>query len=227
MINLCIVHYNTPELTDCLIKSINKFTPNCTIYIFDNSDKFPFTYKQDNLIIFDNTKGQIINFDKWLNTIHKQESCNNWVSAKHCYTIQKCIELINEPFILLDSDVLLKKDISALIDYKYICTGSVEKINGRKDRLVPFVCFINTDLCKKHNISYFNVNRMVHVSNHKIWYDTGASFLEDIIQTKEPINFIRYQDYIVHYGSASWNNTWFGKRATISEWLNKYKMLYE
>ena len=43
MVNICIVHYNTPLLTEYLIKSINKFTPNSKIYIFDNSDKEPFT----------------------------------------------------------------------------------------------------------------------------------------------------------------------------------------
>ena len=48
MINICIVHYNTPLLTEYLIKSINKFTPNSKIYIFDNSDKEPFTYRQKN-----------------------------------------------------------------------------------------------------------------------------------------------------------------------------------
>ena len=63
MVNICIVHYNTPLLTECLIKSINKFTPDSKIYIFDNSDKYPFTYKQYNIIYFDNTKGEIINFD--------------------------------------------------------------------------------------------------------------------------------------------------------------------
>ena len=63
-INILIVHYNTPHLTECLVKSINKFVSyECTIYIFDNSDKDPFTAKFDNVTIFDNTKGQIIDFD--------------------------------------------------------------------------------------------------------------------------------------------------------------------
>ena len=63
MTNILIVHYNTPKLTECLVKSINKFVgTNCNIYIFDNSDKLRFTYSQENLTIFDNTHGQIINF---------------------------------------------------------------------------------------------------------------------------------------------------------------------
>ena len=114
-INICIVHFNTPYLTECLVKSINKCVPNSVIYIFDNSDKFPFTYRQNNIIYFDNTKGQIINFDNWLDSIKtKVSTVNNWASAKHCYTIEKCMELIPDGFILLDSDTLLKKDITEL-----------------------------------------------------------------------------------------------------------------
>lgn len=45
-INILIVHFNTPRLTECLVKSINKFTPNSNIYIFGNSDEFPFTAEQ-------------------------------------------------------------------------------------------------------------------------------------------------------------------------------------
>ena len=60
--NIVIVHYNTPLLTSCLVRSINRFVENAVIYIFDNSDKYPFTAEFDNVTIIDNTKGQIINF---------------------------------------------------------------------------------------------------------------------------------------------------------------------
>ena len=128
-INICIVHFNTPLLTECLVKSINKFTPNSKIYIFDNSTKLPFVYRQDNLVYYDNTKGQIINFDEWLsqytNRTPRYWKANKCASAQHCYTIQKCIELIDDNFILLDSDVLLKKDISELANEEYLFVGEV------------------------------------------------------------------------------------------------------
>ena len=63
--NIVIIHYNTPHLTECLVRSINMFMDNAIIYIFDNSDKYPFTAEFDNVTVFDNTKGQIINFDEW------------------------------------------------------------------------------------------------------------------------------------------------------------------
>ena len=61
--NFVIVHFNTPEVTTCLIRSIFKFHTDAKIIVFDNSEKRPFekiicdTY-------YDNTKNQIIDFQK-------------------------------------------------------------------------------------------------------------------------------------------------------------------
>ena len=127
--NILIIHYNTPYLTECLVRSINLFVEGATIYIFDNSNEKPFTAKFDNVTVFDNTKGQIIDFNKWLEKYpNKNKSggrLNKWGSAKHCYSVEKCMELIDDGFILLDSDVLLKRDISNLIDDKVIFTGDI------------------------------------------------------------------------------------------------------
>lgn len=199
-INICIVHFNTPKLTECLIKSINKFVPSCKIYIFDNSDKEPFVYKQDNIVYFDNTKGEIIDFEKWLSGFkEKVASGNKWASAKHCYTIQKCMELINEPFILLDSDVLLKKDISDLFDEKYVYVADIEKWQGN-ERVIPYCCFINTKMCKENNVNYFNEKYIVGLSSH-CKYDTGANFY---LECKNlPCKKISYKEYVVHMDDGS------------------------
>ena len=64
MINFVIVHYNTPELTTCLCCSILKQHNDAKIFIFDNSDKRPFMNSElFDATYFDNTKGQIIDFD--------------------------------------------------------------------------------------------------------------------------------------------------------------------
>ena len=55
-----IIHYNTPLLTECLVRSINLFVNDTIIYIFDNSDKEPFTAHFDNVKLLDNTNGKII-----------------------------------------------------------------------------------------------------------------------------------------------------------------------
>ena len=125
--NIVIIHYNTPYLTECLVRSINLFVRDAVIYIFDNSDKSPFVAKFDNVTILDNTKGDIINFDEWLKKYPRRSMShgrvNGWGSAKHCYSVEKCMELIGENFFLLDSDILLKRDISELADNECIYVG--------------------------------------------------------------------------------------------------------
>ena len=227
-VNIAIVHFNTPLLTECLVKSINKFTPNSHIYIFDNSDKYPFVYRQDNITYYDNTKGQIINLDKLLdrypNKTPRYWAANKCGSARHCITIQKCIDLIGKNFILLDSDVLLKKDIAPLFDESKIFVGEVGHANNSYDRVFPWLCFLNVDMMKKHGIKYFNDHYMLGLNTTELcdWYDTGAYFL--MKSKKYSHTLIKDNDYIAHFASASWN-----AKQTIekrNEFLNKNIKLY-
>ena len=210
-INILIVHYNTPKLTKYLVKSIDKYVGlNCTIYIFDNSDRFPFTYKQDNIKIFDNTKGQIVNFDLEYSKYPQRFKSNDWshkgISFRHCISIEKCIELIGDNFILMDSDVLLKKDISGLYDNKYTFIASTEKLGAIwHTRVVPYLCFINVKYLQKTGKHYFNPEKMhgLHPGNTSDdMYDTGAWLFETLSKTKFKV--IDIDEYIVHYKAASW-----------------------
>ena len=232
--NIVIIHYNTPLLTECLVRSINLFVEDAIIYIFDNSDKEPFTAKFDNVCLLDNTKGEIINFDKWLekypNRFRSGGKANSWGSAKHCYSVEKCMEIINKPFILLDSDVLLKKDISELFDANIVYAG--KEVNQPKSiikRVLPFLCFINTDFCKKHNIHYFNENYM-HGLSHNIInksadsYDTGASFYLNANEFRHLD--INLNDYIIHYGHGSWTKNGYERKLTEDEWLKLHKRFW-
>ncbi|MEE1287995.1 MAG: hypothetical protein UHK44_05295, partial [Bacteroidaceae bacterium] len=61
---VAIVHFNTPELTEALIKSIRKHGgEEYQVVIFDNSDKRPFTKKMKGVKVINNRKGQIIDFE--------------------------------------------------------------------------------------------------------------------------------------------------------------------
>lgn len=229
--NIVIIHYNTPYLTECLVRSINLFMKDTIIYIFDNSDKYPFTANFDNVTIIDNTSGSVINFDAWLenypNRFKSTEMTHKFGSAKHCYSVEKCMEIINDNFILLDSDVLLKKDISDLYDENVIFAGEIitqPKVTVK--RVLPFVCFINVNMCKENGVHYFDDNYMHGLYNNKIvehadWYDTGAGFY---VHAKE-FNYkeIKTEDYCVHYGHGSWNKN----DDTQKRFLFKYKHLYE
>ena len=234
--NIVIIHYNTPLLTECLIDSINKFVSDAFIYIFDNSDKEPFTAKYDNVILLDNTKGQIIDFDKWLekypNKNKSKEATHCFGSAKHCYSVQKCMDIINDGFILLDSDVLLKKDISKLINETTIYAGEtvIQPFTTIK-RILPFICYINTRICRKNGVDFFNDNYMHGLNNTVINksadnYDTGAYFFMAASRFKH--KDIKVDDYIVHYKAGSWvenakKRPSHTQTMTIEEWLNEYK----
>lgn len=228
--NVLIVNFNTTLLTQCCIKSVNKHIPGCKIYVFDNSDKEPFVNIFDNVKVIDNTKGQIINFNEWLKKYPNKNSSggrlNKWGSAKHCYSIQKFMDMIKEPFVLLDSDVLIKKDFSDLFDERYVYVSEVKKQpSSTINRVIPFICFINTKLCNENNIHYFNENRMHGLCKRDVYkngdnYDTGSNFYLEAEKLEH--REIKCDDYIVHFGSASWRH----KGISIDKWLKSYNNLY-
>lgn len=229
--NIIIVNYNTQEFVDKLIRSINHFVDDAIIYVFDNSDTQPFKNCFDNVNIIDNTNGSIIDFNLFLSKYPNKNlssgRLNNWASAKHCYTIEKCIEMFDENFILLDSDIILKKDISELFDdsYIYIAEESTQG-NGIK-RVTPYLCFINVVMCKNNNIHYFDERymhglRFTHSSDE---YDTGAGFF--INANKLSHKNIKCTDYIVHYGHGSWVQKGYKHELTKEEFFEKYKNCWD
>ena len=225
--NILIIHYNTPYLTECLVRSINLFVEDAVIYIFDNSTDRPFTAEFDNVTVFDNTKGEIIDFDKWLEKYPKKKlsggKLNKWGSAKHCYSVEKAMELIDDNFILLDSDVLLKKDISELFDEESIFIGEIAPQPNSTKRLLPFICYINVNMCKEHDIHYFDDNYMhgLNKTGQADRYDTGAGFF--LKASKYPYKEISCGDYIIHYGSGSWKKPDIQKKYEVGEWLKVFK----
>lgn len=234
--NVCIIHYNTPVLTAHLVKSINKHTPGTNIFIFDNSDQHPFINSFNNVTVFDNTKGQIINFDQWLKKYPNREKsggkANNWGSAKHAYSVEKCMELIKEPFVLFDSDVLVKKDFSALFDETVCYKGEVINqpgTNNKIKRVLPFICFVNTPMCKTKGIHYFDENYMhgLRFKGRSDDYDTGGALYILTEQKGGLHSEIKVADYIEHYGNGSWvsaaEKMKRPKHMPIFEWLDKYK----
>ena len=206
--NVLIVNFNTQELTDACIRSVNKSTPGCKIYVFDNSDKEPFVNTFDNVKVFDNTKGEIVDFESVLekheNRFQSGGSVNNFGSFKHCISVDTCFDLIPDGFVLLDSDVLVKKNLSSLYDENFISIGAPEKMSHFRTRYAPYVMYINTAMCNENGIRFFNENRMFGFKSSKEAedYDTGCWFYEAIKQyKKKPIS---YRTYVVHFRAGSW-----------------------
>lgn len=218
--HVAIVHYNTPELTEAGILSLRKQCGNrYDVTIFDNSDRKPFNKNMHGVTVIDNTQGQIINFDKELDAYPgkcwEMAYLSNYGSFKHIRSVQKLWEYLPDGFILMESDILLTKPIDFLWDEEYAACGKVQWFRGRsreKDRLLPFLCYLNVPLLKANGARYFDPLRCWALQsggrdNPANWYDTGASLLEDIVNTKPALVARLYRDLnecYVHYKGGSW-----------------------
>ena len=225
-ITVCIVHYNTPWMTRCCIRSLQKHSPGVGIIVFDNSDKAPFV-PMDGVEVIDNTRGQVIDFDKWLeNYPDKVDVGNGWASAKHCWTVQWLINKRKNPFILMDSDVLIRRDVAPFWDKTQAFVGDVKPHRSAFkitiDRVLPFLCFINVPMIKKEGVSYFNFPKMWALTTRRPdqAYDTGCWFLEDVKRHKLPCRVTSIDPYALHFGHGSWRDK------NPEEWLNEHKSLW-
>lgn len=224
--NVCIVHFNTPELTRATIRSVLKHTPDCLVTIFDNSDSVPFG-QMESVTVLDNTRGRLVDFGEMISEHpDRVDSDNGYGSAKHCRSVDYLMDRFDEGFLLLDSDVLVIRDVSSLFDETVSWAGQPHvsrKHPVNVPRLYPFCCFINTRMCRDNSVRYFDSRHMWQLSRGRgRWFDTGAWFLE---ATKGlPHREIRIADYIVHYGGGSFRKD---KKETPEKWLNKYRKYYE
>ena len=223
IITIAICNFNTTELTNNCIRSIHSRCKSfqSQFIIFDNSDKIPFQFDDRinaNVSIIDNTKGKIINFDKIMQmSPYKLMSfnANNFGSLKHACSIQFLLNICQTDYMMLfDSDTVLLNDID-FIDSKYASIADFEehgKIgrNGKLytsfTRMLPFIQFFNIKLLKNANIKYFDYTRIhgILAPNYGNYYDTGASFYEDLTKNNLPIKRINHTNYIVHLDHGSW-----------------------
>jgi len=206
--NVLIVNFNTQMLTEACIKSVNKFSPGCKIYVFDNSDKEPFINIFDNVTVLDNTEGQIVDFKKVLDRhkdfINKGATDNDYGSFKHCLSIDAAMDIIQDGFVLMDSDILIKKDFTPLFDERKVYVGSIERISHFKPRVAPFLCYINVKMCKENGIRYFDEDHMfgfydAHGGKN---YDTGCWFYEACQNL--PKTEININQYMIHFRAGTW-----------------------
>jgi hypothetical protein len=237
---VAIVHYNTPELTEAAILSVRKHGgENYKVIIFDNSDERPFKKRMKGVKVINNTKGQIINFDKELEKYpDKIARIGVWGkcvygSVKHMMSIQKLWDYCPDGFLLMDGDVLLKQSVDFMFMENQCCVGHIQfGINTNNkyniDRLVPILCYINVPMCRDCGIEYFDPKRsfMIQGNSKGSWYDTGASFLEDVRSHKNGAHGKRIdiRPLMEHLKAGSWRNYDIKKQA---EWLKKFENLWK
>lgn len=240
--NVAIVHFNTPLLTTALVQSIRKHGgENYKIHIFDNSDEHPFPRKRMRGVkVWDNRQGQLLDFEKELEKYpEKDESigCAKgcWFgSDKHMMSVQKLWELIPEGFVLMDSDVLIAKDIDWMFMEEQCCCGYISTSSGpwATPRLAPMLLWINVKMCVAGGARFFDPDRAwaLHQGYDKRnYWDTGAAFLDDIKRLKpqshgKAITRDKILEHIVHFGGGSWRKNDIGEQKA---WLEMYRGLWE
>ena len=136
---VAIVHFNTPELTEACILSVRRHGgKDYRIVVFDNSDKRPFP-KMQGVEVFDNTKGQIYNFEQELAKYPNKDTAvgeiNGYGSDKHMMSVQALWDLLPEGFVLIDSDVLIKESFDWMFMENQCCCGYVSKQTFHPDKM--------------------------------------------------------------------------------------------
>ena len=236
---VAIIHYNTPELTMAAIGSLLKNGGGpFRVVVFDNSDQRPFE-GATNVQVFDNTKGQIIDFDAELEKYPERDrsigcakGCE-FGSVKHMMTVQKLWELLPQGFVLMESDVLIKKNIDEFFNEQYSVYGYCQKAQPSNPfgigRMLPMLCWMNVPMLTQEGAKYFDPTRTYGLlpggrQNRNNWYDTGAVLLEDIL-TKRPRLKGYHRDireFVEHYGSGSWAKNDLAQQMA---WLEQHKNL--
>lgn len=239
---IAIINFNTPELTEACILSIRKHGGrDYRVVVFDNSNERPFRIQMPGVEVIDNTHGQVVNFDERLKAFPDRDAsigcaqgCD-YGSAKHMMTVQKLWELLPDGFVLVESDILLKRDIEEFFDPTHSVYGYWQKAQPHNPfgigRMLPMLCWMNVPLLTKYGAKYFDPQRTYGLlpggrQNRNNWYDTGAVLLEDIIKNRPNLvgRHCDIRDYVVHFGSGSWRNNNLKAQA---EWLKQYRKLWE
>lgn len=242
---VAIIHYNTPELTCGTISSLLKKgglwngPADMKVVVFDNSDKRPFE-SPTHVVVIDNTQGQIIDFDAELakfpdrcEMIGCAKNCH-FGSAKHMMTVQKLWELLPYGFLLIESDILIKKPVAEFFDRRYSVVGYAQKAQPynpfKLGRMLPMLCYMNVPLLTKFGARYYDPSRTYGLlpggaKNRNNWYDTGAVLLEDILLKRPHLKGLHkdIRPYVEHYESGSWKNN---DVAAHIRWLSKFKHLF-
>lgn len=247
---VAICHFNTPELTEATILSLRKHGgENYHVTIFDNSapanfngeihEARPFRKKMRGVTVIDNTKGQLIDFQAELNKFPDREphsaQSNDWGSVKHMVTVQYIMDnILPDGFLLLDSDILIKQNVDFMFREDLVAVGHVQEPQpGNRygiGRLVPMLCWINVPMCRRLGIRYYDPQRcwMLYpgMGDRRNWYDTGASFMEDIRKQPRGQRGMRIdiRPLMEHYKCGSWRQGFLEQQRA---WLEQHRELWE
>ena len=230
-ITMLSAHFNTPGLLlfmmNSLVFQLHRPIPMC---IIDNSTSIPLPID--------------VMQNKWLNVIdntnYKITPNFGQCSANHAASIEYAMNTITTKYVMLcDTDILFFPSIRELLNQPvnaFDACGEVGWSTHPGDRLYPYFCIIDLEKKRHDGISFFDPNRIMvdcmgvpfntthrTIKDDMAYFDTGASFLQDILFHKWNIEHILLDEYINHKkgGTLHPNNN-----LTIDEWLYANRNLF-
>lgn len=248
---VAIIHFNTPELTEAGIKSLRKHGgEDYRVIVFDNSATLtlpdgkviqsrPFTAKLKGVEVIDNTRGQVIDFDKFLAEYPDRNpsvgiyKSSVWGSAKHIVTVQKLWELLTEGFVLMESDIMIKKPIDGFFREEYSFVGFVQ--NHQKGnpfdvpRIMPMLCWMNVPMLTREGARYFDPDRCWGLkadrNDRGNWMDTGACLLDEVLKKRPRLKglHVDIRLFVEHYGGGSRKQDNLNAQMA---WINSHRHLW-
>ncbi len=248
---VAIIHFNTPELTEAGIRSLRKHGgEDYRVVVFDNSASLtlpdgkqikarPFIKRMEGVEVIDNTRGQVIDFDKFLAEYPDRNpsvgiyKSSVWGSAKHIVTVQKLWEMIPDGFVLMESDIMIKKNIDEFFREEYSVVGYVNKHQKGNPfdvpRIMPMLCWMNVPMLTKEGARYFDPDRCWGLkadrNDRGNWMDTGACLLDDIMKKRPRLKGLHMdiRQWVEHYGGGSWKQD--DLKAQM-DWINTHRELW-
>lgn len=248
---VAIIHFNTPELTEAGIKSLRKHGgEDYRVIVFDNSATLtlpdgkvvqarPFTAKMKGVEVIDNTRGQVIDFDKFLAEYPDRNpsvgiyKSSVWGSAKHIVTVQKLWELLPEGFVLMESDIMIKKPIDEFFREEYSFVGFVQKHQKGNPfdvpRIMPMLCWMNVPMLTREGARYFDPDRCWGLkadrNDRGNWMDTGACLLDEVLTKRPKLKglHVDIRLFVEHYGGGSWKQDNLNAQMA---WINSHRHLW-
>jgi hypothetical protein len=240
MLNIATVLYKRPEFIDLMLYSIEKHCKGpWHLYIYANHDMY-YTPRRfaDRVTVFDNTKGQLMPMHSKEDLMkhatyglisHKQhKNYPIYCSMCHILSIQQLIDNIPDGFVLLDSDVIVLKDLQELVKSDQVFVGSGFKdvgglirhqVFGNREAL-PFCCYINVPMMNKHKLSYFHPKyfwfsaalpnggcTMFLKDGRMISSDTGGWLFKQCYDNDLPFMKVDISQYVHHFKGGSVANS--------------------
>lgn len=264
---ICIVSCGTNDITNITIDSILRFHPNVEFFIIDachgTSKEFVLAQdkpkKQFHIIQGVDRKSTLlptidvssINYlsDNQKNII-KEKLGNPYTvrfrgSFNHCENIQLAIDVINDDFVLMDSDAPLIRPID-FVDSSFItiCDEEIyteeqmkhlKLLNNTFSRFLPFIQYLNVPLMKSNDVFYYNPNSLkdnLDIGMVEIWNDNSPSLFLDtgcIFEKQIKIKNLAWKkidntQYVDHFGAASYANK--DSSEFIDKWMKILKGKY-